>query len=62
MKKPDERIYKLLLNRYQIDGSQALFLDDSAANVKGSIEAGLPAIQFHDPMQLRKDLQARGVL
>ncbi|NRB47476.1 MAG: HAD family phosphatase [Saprospiraceae bacterium] len=62
LKKPDQRIYKLLLERYQIDGSQALFLDDSLANVKGSIEAGLPAIQFHDPTQLRQDLQAKGVL
>lgn len=62
LKKPDERIYKLLLDRYPIEGQTALFLDDSAANVEGSILAGLPAIQFHNPSQLRKDLQAKGVL
>lgn len=62
LKKPDERIYQLLLDRYPIQGESALFLDDSAANVAGSIQAGLPAIQFHSPSQLRKDLVAKGVL
>lgn len=62
LKKPDHRIYDLLLNRYQIEGPRALFLDDSIANVEGSIAAGLPAIQFHNPTQLRKDLQQKGVL
>ncbi|MBX2874184.1 MAG: HAD family phosphatase [Saprospiraceae bacterium] len=62
LKKPDQRIYSLLLDRYNIEGQSALFLDDSAANVQGSIEAGMPAIQFHNPERLRKDLQAKGVL
>jgi len=62
MKKPDPRIYQLLLDRYPIEGESALFLDDSVANVTGSIQAGLPAIQFHNPAQLRKDLEAKGVL
>lgn len=62
LKKPDRRIYDLLLDRYQIEGATALFLDDSVANVEGSIEAGLPAIQFHNPAQLREDLQRKGVL
>ncbi len=62
LKKPDRRIYDLLLDRYQIDGPTALFLDDSMANVEGSIAAGLPAIQFHNPAQLREDLQQKGIL
>lgn len=62
LKKPDQRIYKLLLDRYPIEGETALFLDDSAANVEGSIQAGLPAIRFHNPTQLRQDLQTKGVL
>ena len=62
MKKPDPRIYQLLLDRYPIKGDTALFLDDSAANVAGSIQTGLPAIQFHNAAQLRKDLEAQGVL
>lgn len=62
MKKPEQRIYQLLLDRYDIEGQKALFLDDSAANVKGSIDAGMPALRFQNPAQLRKDLQQKGVL
>ncbi|MEO0470281.1 MAG: HAD family phosphatase, partial [Bacteroidota bacterium] len=42
-KKPDEKIYRILLDRYQLKGEDCLFIDDSLRNVKGSIAAGLPA-------------------
>ncbi len=62
MKKPDPRIYELLLNRFKITGSTALFIDDSIKNVEASIASGLPAIHFSSPEQLRVDLVNRGVL
>ena len=62
LKKPDARIYELLLNRFDITGSTALFIDDSLPNVTASIASGLPAVHFNSPEQLRADLVARGVL
>lgn len=60
--KPDRRIYDLILNRYQINPKEALFIDDSLKNVDGAKAVGLHAVQFISPEQLRKDLEQLGVL
>lgn len=41
--KPERAIYEHALNGLGLEGRQALFLDDRANNVEGSIEAGLEA-------------------
>jgi 2-haloacid dehalogenase len=56
LKKPDRRIYELMLERYQIDPYKALFIDDSERNVKGASAVGLRTIHFRSPMQLREEL------
>lgn len=43
MAKPDPAIYKLLIERYKIDPSLAIFLDDNSRNVEASMLSGLPA-------------------
>ncbi|MEZ5038563.1 MAG: HAD family phosphatase [Saprospiraceae bacterium] len=62
LKKPDPKIYHLLLERFAIDPASAVFLDDSLANVHASIAVGMPAIHFKTPEQLRADLREKGVL
>ncbi len=61
MKKPDPRIYNLILDRYDIDREKAVFIDDSLTNVEGSKAVGLPAIHFQSPEQLRQNLQELGI-
>jgi 2-haloacid dehalogenase len=62
MRKPDTRIYRLLVDRYRVTTDTAVFIDDSAANVAASKDAGLPAIQFESAAALRRALTDRGAL
>ncbi len=61
MKKPDPRIYNLILDRYDIDRGKAVFIDDSLKNVEGARAVGLPAIHFTSPDQLRESLEQVGI-
>ena len=56
MKKPDPRIYQLILDRYNIEPSTALFIDDSQRNVDGALASGIQAIRFESPQKLQEDL------
>jgi len=60
--KPDPRIYQLLCERYRVLPAQALFIDDSLANVLGARAVGMTAIQFHSPAQTREELVEMGLL
>ena len=44
--KPSESFYKVVVEQIGIPSEQMLFIDDSSANVEGSIAAGLPAIYY----------------
>lgn len=61
--KPDARIFQILGDRMRHLGSldDAIFVDDSPANVQAAEEAGLDAILFTGPGHLREDLRARGL-
>ncbi|MEL7530205.1 MAG: HAD family phosphatase [Bacteroidota bacterium] len=56
LKKPDVKIYQLMIERYQLDPSKTLFIDDSERNLKGASRVGLNTIHFQSPMQLRERL------
>ena len=58
LKKPDPKIYQLILDRYQINPSTALFIDDSERNIIGAQSVGLNTIHFKHPLQLKRDLEA----
>ena len=62
MKKPDPRIYEILLERIGRTAGECVFIDDSAANIAAAADLGFGVIQFQDPDQLRKELSAFGVL
>jgi 2-haloacid dehalogenase len=57
-RKPFPEIYQLLFNRYRIEPSRALFIDDNKKNVEGARDAGLHTIHFSSSERLRKDLTA----
>lgn len=44
--KPDPQIFKNLLNRYGLEASETLMLDDSEANCKGAEATGMTAIRI----------------
>jgi 2-haloacid dehalogenase len=56
MKKPGEEIYKVLLDRYEIDPHSALYIDDKKDNLAPAQRLGITAIHFEDPNQLRQTL------
>jgi len=60
--KPDRRIYELLCSTFAIEPGNALFIDDRQDNVDGARAAGMDAVRFSSPEQLRSDLRERGVL
>lgn len=61
-RKPFPAFYHLLVQRYQINPREALFVDDSLRNVKGAEAVGMQAVLFVNPEQLIADLKEKGVL
>lgn len=44
--KPDERIFRILCERYDLKPEDCIFIDDSAKNVAGAERSGLKAIHY----------------
>jgi 2-haloacid dehalogenase len=59
--KPDPRIYSMHAERFGLEPSAILFVDDSAANVAGARAAGWRAEQYVETSRLIRDLQAHGI-
>ena len=59
--KPDPLIFKILFRNFNIVPEDALFIDDSPANVEASKKAGMKAIRFTDPVSLRREMEEMGV-
>lgn len=55
--KPDPAIYRLALDRLQVEPPQAVFVDDFEVNVVGARTLGMQAILFRTPEQARADLE-----
>lgn len=60
--KPDPRIFELTIERCSLVPSRTVFIDDSLKNVEAGRNAGLHALHFRDPDQLRADLNKLGLL
>lgn len=61
MLKPDESIYRLIIERSGLTPGRTLFIDDLSANVDGARRTGLQAIQYQNPDQMRQELTKLGV-
>lgn len=44
--KPDEKIYKLLLDRYKLNREETVFFDDTLKNIKMANKLGIRGVQF----------------
>ena len=46
--KPDPRIYRRLLEQYQLNAGECIFIDDNRANVQTAFQLGMNSIQMKD--------------
>jgi putative hydrolase of the HAD superfamily len=60
MAKPDPAIYRLVLEKLNVQPGEALFLDDKLVNIKAAQALGMHAIQFSTVDRLRSELIALG--
>ncbi len=60
--KPESAIYEYALERYALDPSETIFIDDSQANVDAAEKAGIQGILFEKPEQCEQALEKLGIL
>ena len=59
--KPDPAIYRLLLDKYDIDPKEAVFIDDNKDNIEAAKQFGLSTILFTSREDADKKLYELGV-
>jgi len=59
--KPDPAVFAHLVAAHHVEPAQAVFVDDSPANVAAARRAGLHAVHFTGTTRLRRDLRDLGV-
>ena len=57
-RKPFPDFYQILLDRYSLDASEVIFIDDNLRNVKAAEEMGIKSIPFINAERLEKELKA----
>ena len=60
-RKPFLKMYTTLIERFAIDPSRAIYIDDNVRNLKPAEELGMRAIHFTDAPSLAKELEKLGV-
>jgi 2-haloacid dehalogenase len=61
-RKPFPVFYQLLFDRYGVEPSRAVFIDDNFRNVEAGRQLGLHAIHFQSPGQLATELKQKNIL
>ncbi|HEX3228258.1 MAG TPA: HAD-IA family hydrolase, partial [Pyrinomonadaceae bacterium] len=62
VRKPDESIYRLVLQTTQRTPEECIFIDDREVNLECPRELGINTILFKDAAQLRAELISSGVV
>ncbi|HZJ29076.1 MAG TPA: HAD family phosphatase [Solirubrobacterales bacterium] len=57
-RKPEPEIYRITLDRLDLDPADCLFIDDVGINCKGATEAGMHAVHFQDNAQAEAEIRA----
>ena len=60
--KPAHGFYDAIIKDQMLNSSEMLFIDDLITNVKGAQAAGMQAIRFENPEQLKESLKTFGVI
>ena len=56
--KPDQKIYGLLLSKYNLKAEECVFIDDTPINVEAAKALGFAGIVFHTKEQVDEELAA----
>jgi len=59
--KPDHAIYRVLMERYNINPAESVYIDDNKPNADAAGELGFHSFHFRSAEQLRIDLRALGL-
>ena len=59
--KPEREIYDALLEKYQLNPTECVFLDDNRSNIIAANQLGMATIQFHTKSQAEEELKSLGV-
>lgn len=59
--KPDERIYLLLLERYDLSASSCLFIDDNERNIRAAAVLGFHTLHLMSDACLKEEMTQRGI-
>ena len=62
MRKPDPAFYKLLFEKYGVDVTEALFIDDNVRNVEAARKLGIDSIVFTTPDDLIREFAIRNIV
>lgn len=62
MRKPAPEFYQILLDRYNVNPLESLFIDDNYRNILAAEKMGINCIHFKSPEQLRAELIAKNIL
>jgi len=58
VRKPDPRIYELILGRVGLPAEACIFIDDMKINCEAATELGIHAVHFRETAQARADVHA----
>jgi 2-haloacid dehalogenase len=61
MAKPNDAIFKMARDQFNVDPAATLFIDDGLKNVDAAKGVGFQAVLFETPEKLRQDLIGLGV-
>ncbi len=59
MIKPEPEIYRYLLDTFNLDPDETLFMDDLQVNIQGAIDAGIHGICFTNAAECRQIMKER---
>jgi 2-haloacid dehalogenase len=62
MIKPDRRLFRVLLDRYNLKAENCVYIDDSICNAEAADELGFYAIHFTSAGKLKEKLDSLGLL
>ncbi len=62
VRKPDKKIFKIVINNLHTKPEECLFIDDKLENVKAAKNLSMHAVQFKNYSKLLKDLKNHGVI
>ena len=60
--KPDERLFQILLDRYELNSEESLFIDDNLDNINAANRMGFATIHIYPEMSLMVELKKMEII